>query len=89
MSLRTSESIAGAVAREIDRIDRTGETHGEGAAYKAAWDRKGSSCFKHCDAFTADCDKSLAVANVGKLPLRSWFSRPSWRITPSVFGVVA
>lgn len=60
--LRNRESIAGAVAREIDRIDRTGETHGEGAAYKAAWDRKGSSCFKHCAAFTADCDAMAAGA---------------------------
>lgn len=54
--LRNRESIAGAVAREIDRIDRTGETHGEGAAYKAAWDRKGSDAFKHCETFVADCN---------------------------------
>jgi len=47
MALRNRESIAGAVAREIDRIVTTGEHHGEGAAYKAAWDRQGSGFGKH------------------------------------------
>lgn len=56
MALRTKESIAGAVAREIDRIQVTGNAAGEGSAYKAAFDRAGSDALKHCDAFAVDCD---------------------------------
>ncbi len=52
--LRNRESIAGAVAREIDRIDRTGDAIGEGTAYKAAFDRMGSSFYKHSAARAAD-----------------------------------
>ena len=54
--LRNRESIAGAVAREIDRIVQTGDAIAEGAAYKAAWDRAGSSWSKHCDVFKADAE---------------------------------
>lgn len=62
MSLRQRESIAGAVAREIDRIAKTGDAIGEGAAYKAAWDRAGSGYFKHCQAFADDARKMEADA---------------------------
>ena len=54
MSLLCKETIAAAVAREIRRIDQaeqsgqTGANMGEGTAYKAAWDRRGSSALKHC-----------------------------------------
>lgn len=54
MNLRQRETIAGAVAREIDRIHQTGDAIAEGAAYKAAFDRAGSNWSKHCDAFAAD-----------------------------------
>ncbi len=52
--LRNRESIAGAVAREIDRIHQTGDAIAEGAAYKAAFDRAGSSWEKHCHAVYRD-----------------------------------
>lgn len=63
--LRNQESVAGAVAREIERIDLTGETIGEGAAYKAAFDRRGSNAEKHC--LTAARDAALFLS--ARLPL--------------------
>jgi hypothetical protein len=56
-ALRFKESIAGAVSREVERIaahPQLGNT--EGAAYKAAWDRAGSHCFKHCQALDGDVE---------------------------------
>ena len=52
--LRNRETIAGAVAREIDRIVRAQDHVGEGSAYKAAFDRKGSAAHKHCEAAKRD-----------------------------------
>lgn len=70
MSLRQRESIAGAVAREIDRIQLTGEHHGEGAAYKAAWDRQGSSFYKHAAARAADAFLFLRPPSMRRLAAR-------------------
>lgn len=56
MFLRFRKTIAGAVACEIMRIHQTGDPIGEGAAYKAAMDEKGSSAEKHCTAAKADRD---------------------------------
>lgn len=52
--LRNRETVAGAVAREIDRIAQTGETIAEGTAYKAAFDRAGSDYHKHVQARAVD-----------------------------------
>lgn len=87
--LRNRETIAGAVAREIDRIHQTGDAIAEGAAYKAAWDRAGSDWSKHCAAFAADCERATHAVNVREaigfpIPL---FQRPHWTVTPSVYGV--
>ncbi len=87
--LRNRETIAGAVAREIDRIVLTGDAIAEGAAYKAAFDRAGSDWSKHCDAFKADCERATHAVNVRAaigfpIPL---FQRPHWAVTPSVYGV--
>jgi hypothetical protein len=60
--LTFKESIAGAVAREINRIAAGVQpADQQGAAYKAAWDRAGSSALKHCQ------DSSNDVARVGQL----------------------
>lgn len=61
MHLRFKDSIAGAVAREIERGIGI-----EGVAYKAAWDRRGSDSMKHCEALTVDCAlvESLATREV-------------------------
>lgn len=45
---------------------------GEGAAYKAAWDRQGSDSGKHCEAFRRDClltDGLIALGSIGLTPL--------------------
>ena len=57
MSLRTKETVAGAVAREIERIAQTGDATGEGTAYKAEFDRRGSNALKHCDDFRRDAER--------------------------------
>lgn len=54
MFLRRRETIAAAVALEIDRLASEAHPAGEGAAYKAAWDRKGSAAEKHCIAAAVD-----------------------------------
>jgi len=55
MRLLMMESIAGAVAREVERVAAGLQpASSQGAAYKAAWSRQGSSALKHCDACTAD-----------------------------------
>jgi hypothetical protein len=49
------KGIAGAVMREIDRMERFGLP--DGAAYKAEWDRRGSSALVQC--FQAERDADL------------------------------
>ena len=57
-TLFSKDNIAGSVAREIRRIELSpADGISEGAAYKAAWDRKGSGWQKHIDAFRDDCEK--------------------------------
>ena len=57
LTLFSKDNLAGSVAREIRRIELSpADGISEGAAYKAAWDRKGSGWQKHCDAARADCD---------------------------------
>jgi hypothetical protein len=50
----SKRTLAGAVAREIDRIAQSGEHFGEGAAYKAFHDSQGSDAAKHSRAFVKD-----------------------------------
>jgi hypothetical protein len=55
MNLTFKDSIAGAVAREVNRIaNGTQPDYQQGAAYKAAWDRMGSSAMKHCQDAAED-----------------------------------
>lgn len=54
MKLFDRETIAGAVAREIQRREFAPTKQIEGLAYKAAFDRMGSAAEKHIDAFAAD-----------------------------------
>lgn len=61
-TLQGHPGIAGAVAAEIRRIEQHPDLAcGEGAAYKAAWDRRGSHWLNHCNAFMADCDLTRSV----------------------------
>ena len=53
-SVATKNTLAGAVAREINRIVMTGEHHGEGSAYKAEFERRGSGYEKHIYAAAID-----------------------------------
>ena len=76
MDLLNRESIAGAVAREIDRIHQTGDSIGEGAAYKAAWDRAGSSFYKHAAARAADSFLFLRPPHMRRLAARIEAGRP-------------
>lgn len=53
-NLLTRDTIAGAVAREIERREFVATKQIEGVAYKAAFDRKGSGADKHIEAFRRD-----------------------------------
>lgn len=54
MKLFDRDTIAGAVAREIQRREFAPTKQIEGLAYKAAFDRMGSAAEKHIDCFAAD-----------------------------------
>ena len=53
-NLYERDTIAGAVAREINRLEFTPTKQIEGLAYKAAFDRMGSAAEKHVIAFSRD-----------------------------------
>lgn len=53
----TKRTLAGAVAREIERIAQSGEHYGEGLAYKSFHDERGSDSSKHSWAFVQDASR--------------------------------
>lgn len=75
LSLQFTAAIPAAVAGEVTRLTQHPDFGGEGAAYKAAWDRAGSSALKHCEAFARDC----SVMKAGELR-RRYGAAPRWSV---------
>ncbi len=65
----SKRTLAGAVAREIERIVQAGGIGTEGLAYKAFHDGRGSDYTKHvyaayCDSTRINCDVRLIAGGV-------------------------
>lgn len=70
MDLLNRESIAGAVAREIDLICQGWHGAREGVGYKFAWNRRGSEYFEHVSVATHDAFRFKRSMSMVRMAVR-------------------